>query len=116
MRTKTLIGAVAMAGMALASLGTAAGTANADEYMGYAGEKAWVIDNNAPLRTCESTTCGVIAYMPETTSEGPGGGYVTFVENQTSPNWCKINWKGYVGWAGCPHLGEPQSGGFRVFA
>jgi hypothetical protein len=72
------------------------------------GEKLVVLYNNSPLRTCPSTSCGVIAYMPATTSLNPGGGWVTSLSYQSSSNpWCVINWRGDGGYTGCWRLGIP---------
>ncbi len=73
------------------------------------GEETAIMYDNSPLRTCDSTNCAVIVYMPKTTSLQPGGGYATFAKDQSGPNWCEINWKGIVGWTGCWRL-NPGSG------
>lgn len=70
----------------------------------YVGEALWVLYNNSPLRWCPSTNCGVIAYMPATTSLNPGGGWVTLVFPPTN-GWCEVNWRNDIGYTGCWRLG-----------
>lgn len=87
--------------------GLAAAPASAGGWLFTAGEKAAVLYNNS--RSCADTSCTVLAYMPQTTSLNPGGGYVTFAKDQSGPNWCEINWRGTVGWTGCWRL-NPGTG------
>lgn len=108
MRTKSII-TTAMTGLAsLAMAGLFATSAGAASLFTQ-GEKTMVMYNNSPLRTCASTSCGVRAYMPKSTSLQPGGGYATFAKDQSGPNWCEINWRGIVGWTGCWRL-NPGTG------
>jgi hypothetical protein len=103
-----MIRALALGGASLAMCGLAAGPASAAPFFTQ-GEKTSVMYNNSPLRTCASTGCEVLAYMPKTTSLQPGGGYATFAKDQSGPNWCEINWRGIVGWTGCWRL-DPGTG------
>lgn len=108
MRTKSIV-TTALTGMAsLAMAGLLAAPAGASPLF-WQGEKTMVMYNNSPLRTCASTGCGVLAYMPASTSLQPGGGYATFAKNQSGPNWCEINWRGIIGWTGCWRL-NPGAG------
>jgi hypothetical protein len=70
----------------------------------YVGEALWVLYDHSPLRWCPSTSCGVIAYMPATTSLGPGGGWATLVFPPVN-GWCEVNWRNDIGYTGCWRLG-----------
>jgi hypothetical protein len=106
-----------MLGLAAAAIAVAAPTAQANvtpavrvpaASLFSPGEKLWVVYNNSPLRTCPSTSCGIIAYMPATTSLNPGGGWVTSLAYQNSSDaWCVINWRGDGGYTGCWRLAIP---------
>jgi hypothetical protein len=95
--------------LSLLAVGLAATPASAGTPLFTAGEKAAVMYANSPLRACGDTSCTILAYMPQTTSLQPGGGYVTFAKDQSGPNWCEINWRGTIGWTGCWRL-DPGTG------
>jgi hypothetical protein len=108
MRTGRIITALTAGFASLAMAGLTAAPASAAPLFTQ-GEKTSVMYNNSPLRTCASTGCAVLAYMPKTTSLQPGGGYATFAKDQSGPNWCEINWRGIIGWTGCWRL-DPGTG------
>lgn len=113
MWTKANVARTVTAGMAsLIVAGLAAAPASAGPLFTQ-GEKTSIMYNNSPLRTCASTSCTVLAYMPTTTSLQPGGGYATFAKDQSGPNWCEINWRGIIGWTGCWRL-NPGTGSTGV--
>jgi hypothetical protein len=107
--------AAAAVGLA-ASLGLAAFAPQAHasaEYVipFYPGEHLLVMYPDSPLRTCPSESCSVMTYMPKSNGNYPGGGWVTSVIAQMPTNaFCKVNYRGIVGWTGCWRLqGIPGS-------
>jgi hypothetical protein len=114
MRTKVIVKtAVAAGSVSLIAAGLLAAPASAGGWLFTAGEKSSVMYANSPLRACGDTSCTILAYMPQTRSLQPGGGYVTFAKNQNGPNWCEINWEGTIGWTGCWRL-NPGTGSTGV--
>jgi hypothetical protein len=101
--------AATVGSVSLLAAGLLSAPASASGWVFTQGEKTSITVANSPLRTCDSTSCTVLAYMPVTTSLNPGGGYATFAKDQNGPNWCEINWEGIIGWTGCWRL-NPGSG------
>lgn len=108
----------AMLGLAIVGLAVAVPAAQAGEahqtraaaatYLFSPGQKLWVVYNDSPLRVCPGEDCGIIVYMPATTSLNPGGGWVTSLVYQNADNaWCLIDWRNIDGWTGCWRLAVP---------
>ena len=104
-RLRTVAAALALAAIPLISTLTTASPASASAGL-YHGEALLVVDAPAPLRSCPSTSCGVIVWMPASKGLYPGGGWVTLTWDGSSlpGDWCEVNWRGDIGWTGCWRL------------
>lgn len=96
------------AGLATIGMVSISSTPSAFANGPYFDGEVLMVGNNAPLRTCPSTSCRVILHMPASTGIAPGDGYVTIIEFVGYPiesgSFCSINWKGHLGWTGCWRL------------
>jgi hypothetical protein len=99
-RLKIVAASATAALVAFGLAGTFASSASASSLPFYVGEALTNVTHNAPLHDSPCDSCAVITTIPYF-------GWVTMGNEYTgtgTSGFCKVNWRGQVGWTGCWRL------------